>query len=141
MSFRPAIHSFSLGRHPKQLLPQKLKVAATAGFEGVEIVFEDLEFFADTLEGSRHDRLLEAAALVGKVRDSPLLRWLNKLTYRASRPCQTCVELRLTVCVLQPLFGFGGLKDRSEHAKKMKEAKLFFELADRVSGMSPFPQV
>ncbi|KAF7585445.1 hypothetical protein BBP40_010893 [Aspergillus hancockii] len=43
-----AISSLSWGQHPSHLLDDKIRVAASHGFEGIEIVFSDIEEYART---------------------------------------------------------------------------------------------
>ena len=50
---RPAISSQSLGRAWEHALFPKLKAAAEAGFEGVEIFYEDLVYCADVYTQER----------------------------------------------------------------------------------------
>lgn len=48
LSNKLAIASLSLGQHPSHRLDQKIKVAAEAGFKGIEIVYFELEAFAQS---------------------------------------------------------------------------------------------
>lgn len=49
ISNRLAISTASLGQHPSHSLEDKLRAAARAGYDGVEIVFSDLETYSQSL--------------------------------------------------------------------------------------------
>lgn len=53
MPCRPAISSQSLGRAWEHTLYPKIKAASEAGFEGIEIFYEDLAYLADVYTQER----------------------------------------------------------------------------------------
>lgn len=100
----------SLGRAAVHALPNKLDQAARYGFEGIELYFEDLEYFAyDLFNTSKPsgEQLLEAA------------RQIRRL----------CKDRNLTIINLQPFMHYEGLRDRAQHAKRIEEMKLWIQLA------------
>ncbi|EXJ78922.1 hypothetical protein A1O3_08422 [Capronia epimyces CBS 606.96] len=106
MPFRPAIASMSLGRAWVHELDKKLREASEAGFEGVEIFYEDLEYLARTY---------------GEVSPATLLQASAKLR-------QTCDALNLTIIGMQPFLFYEGLIDREEHAAKIEKLKVWFKI-------------
>ncbi|KAJ9649712.1 hypothetical protein H2201_001857 [Coniosporium apollinis] len=98
----------SLGRACIHKLPNKLDQAQKHGFEGIEVFYEDLDYFAQDMEGgATPENLLEAAHQIKKL----------------------CDDRSLTVIALQPFWQYEGLKDRKEHAAKIEKMKLWFKLA------------
>ncbi|PYH87760.1 3-dehydroshikimate dehydratase [Aspergillus ellipticus CBS 707.79] len=77
-----------------------------AGFTGVEIFYEDLEYLAKEKGGLNEDNLLAAA------RDARDL----------------CDESGLEVIGLQPFIFYEGLIDRQVHAEKIEKLKTWFKL-------------
>ena len=112
---RPAISSMSLGRaFASHSLPHKLSCAAQEGFRGIEIFYEDLEYFAREQEPfSKPDetpseaQLLKAASLVKSI----------------------CEQNQQVVLGLQPFLFYEGLVDRTEHRKLIQKLHLWFKLA------------
>jgi 4-hydroxyphenylpyruvate dioxygenase len=104
MPNRSAIASMSLGRAWVHDLPGKLRQAARYGFEGIEMFYEDLEYFANA---GAFDPL-EAA---GQIR-------------------QLCDSLHLDIVCLQPFLFYEGLLDRTEHDRLVNEKlPLWFKIA------------
>ncbi|KAI5479866.1 3-dehydroshikimate dehydratase [Pseudohyphozyma bogoriensis] len=110
-----AICSISLGRpHAGHALLKKMRAAAKAGFQAMEITFVCLEDLALTIDGlSRDDQLREAARRAKALAD----------------------ELGLELISLAPLMNYEGHKDRS--LLRFSEAKLWVELAG-ILGASMF---
>ncbi|KAF1816754.1 xylose isomerase-like protein [Eremomyces bilateralis CBS 781.70] len=107
MSLRPAISSMSLGRAAVHDLPGKLDQAQQYGITGIEIFYEDLEAVAQSIpRNSRQETHLFAAH---KIRS-----W--------------CDERNLKIICLQPFMHYEGLKDRSEHARRISKIKLWFKV-------------
>lgn len=108
MRIRPAITSLSLGRAPIHELPNKLQQAASHGFEGIELFYEDLEYLARDLPGGlQRGNLLKAASQVKDI----------------------CVALGLEILNLQPFWFYEGLLDRAEHYRLLSEKlPLWFEI-------------
>lgn len=96
-----AIATVSLGWHPSHTLEWKLDSAARQGFEGVEIYYPDLELMAKQQNLS----LLEAARKVAGL----------------------CIQRRLTVVALQPMFDFPGLLTPLE--ERLDAAQEYIEIA------------
>jgi 4-hydroxyphenylpyruvate dioxygenase len=115
MSFFPAIASMSLGRAWVHGLEGKLRTASNAGFRGIELFYEDLEYFArampgyDCKEGTPPSIQLVAAATE-----------IRKL----------CSELNLEIIGLQPFLFYEGLIDRKEHAARIERLCVWFEIVD-----------
>jgi 4-hydroxyphenylpyruvate dioxygenase len=96
----------SLGRcYAGHSLQHKLSMAAKHGIEGVELFYEDLVGHADG--SSSPSDLLAAAASVHEI----------------------CLSLRLEIICLQPFMHYEGLLDRTRHAERIEEMKLWMELA------------
>ncbi|BCR92124.1 sugar phosphate isomerase/epimerase family protein [Aspergillus chevalieri] len=106
MPCAPAIASMSLGRAWVHALPEKLARASEAGFKGVEIFYEDLEYAAKSYGEASAENLLVAAGEVRKL----------------------CDAHGLTIIGLQPFLFYEGLTDRSKHAKKIEKLKLWFRI-------------
>lgn len=106
MPCAPAIASMSLGRAWVHALPEKLAKASEAGFKGVEIFYEDLEYAAKSYGEASAENLLVAAGEVRKL----------------------CDAHGLTIIGLQPFLFYEGLTDRSKHAKKIEKLKLWFRI-------------
>lgn len=101
----------SLGRafagHP---LPKKLEAAATHGFEGVEIFYEDLDYFAreqSSTETPSDEQVVSAAHEIARL----------------------CRLHGLEVVGLQPFLFYEGLTDRAEHEDMITKLRLWFEIA------------
>lgn len=119
MSFQPAISSMSLGRAWHHSLEDKLNQASTAGVRGIEIFYEDLEYFPRSLPGyssqAKDDKQpLPSAQLVAAATD------IRKL----------CSDLRLEIIGLQPFLFYEGLLDRAEYAKRIEKLHVWFEIVD-----------
>lgn len=107
MPCRPAIASMSLGRAWVHDLDGKLREAAQAGFEGIEVFYEDVEYLAKEDGGEATPEALVHAA--GQIRSM-------------------CDDLDLIVIGLQPFLFYEGLIDRKEHAAKIEKLKIWFEI-------------
>lgn len=114
MAYQPAILSVSLGRAWLHDFNYKMEQASKAGFKGIEIFYEDLEYLARRLFGNdepTNDQLLQAAD-------------------QAHSICQT---RGLEVITLQPFLFYEGLKDREQHAKLIQKMKLWLQLAKNLN--------
>ncbi|OJJ00775.1 hypothetical protein ASPVEDRAFT_27487 [Aspergillus versicolor CBS 583.65] len=110
MTYQPAIMSASLGRAWVHALPNKITQAATAGFKGIEIFYEDLDYFARGISHSETpspDALLNAA---DKIRS-------------------LCDSAGLDIIGLQPFLFYEGLKDREQHKRLIEKMKLWLQIA------------
>lgn len=116
MPCRPGIASMSLGRAWEHALFTKLGEASKAGFEGIEIFYEDLEYLASTYH---HDE--ESSSNETKATNEDLLR-------AATEVHNWCVDFNLQVICLQPFMFYEGLRDRKLHAEMIEKLKLWFQL-------------
>lgn len=108
-TYQPAILSASLGRAWHHDLHYKLNQAAAAGFKGVEIFYEDLEYDARRkfqTESPSPGQLIEAAA------------WIHK----------TCQSAGLEIIALQPFLFYDGLLDRAEHDRLIEKIHVWFRI-------------
>ncbi|ETN38977.1 uncharacterized protein HMPREF1541_07019 [Cyphellophora europaea CBS 101466] len=107
MRCRPAITSMSLGRAWVHDLEEKLREAAQAGFQGLEVFYEDLEYLA-----KKDGQEVTPETLI-----------------RAAEQIRTlCDGLNLTIIGLQPFLFYEGLIDREEHAAKIEKLKTWFKI-------------
>ncbi|KAL2865918.1 sugar phosphate isomerase/epimerase family protein [Aspergillus lucknowensis] len=110
MAYKPAIMSASLGRAWLHDLDYKIAEASKAGFKGIEIFYEDLEYLARKLSKSENpttDQLLSAASHIHG----------------------TCQRSGLEIIGLQPFLFYEGLKDREQHARLIEKMRLWLRLA------------
>lgn len=100
----------SLGRAAVHALPDKLDQAAKQGFEGIELYFEDLEYFArDTYNAQNPSN--------------------EQLSLAAQQIRTLCADRNLAILNLQPFMQYGGLLDRTQHAVRIEELHLWMRLA------------
>lgn len=114
MAFQPAILSVSLGRAWLHDFNYKMEQASKAGFKGIEIFYEDLEYLARSLSG----------------KDEPTTDQLLRAADHAHSICQV---RGLEVISLQPFLFYEGLKDREQHAKLIQKMSLWLQLVKRLS--------
>jgi 4-hydroxyphenylpyruvate dioxygenase len=114
MTFQPAIASMSLGRAWHHNLQHKLAEAAKAGFRGIEIFYEDLEYFARDLANIPTDAPPSTTQLITA----------------ATRICSICKQHNLEIIGLQPFLFYEGLLDREQHAKLIEKMHLWLDIAD-----------
>lgn len=95
----------SLGRcYAGHSIEHKLSMAAKHGLQGIELFYEDL---ADLAQPQTPANLLSAAGYVRSL----------------------CTSLNLDIICLQPFMHYDGLIDRSKHAERIEEIKLWIQLA------------
>jgi 4-hydroxyphenylpyruvate dioxygenase len=114
MAYQPAIMSVSLGRAWLHDFTYKMEQASKAGFKGMEIFYEDLDYFARQISGNDEpssDQLLQAADQIYAI----------------------CEINGLEIITLQPFLFYEGLKDRAQHAKLIEKMKLWLQLAKRLN--------
>lgn len=99
----------SLGRcWAGHTLAHRLDMAQLYGYKGVELFHEDLADIADHMEGSTTaEKELLAAAVIRRM----------------------CQERDIAVLCLQPFAHYEGLRDRREHARRIDQLRLWFQLA------------
>ncbi|CAI4217654.1 unnamed protein product [Parascedosporium putredinis] len=106
----PSILSASLGRAWLHDFDEKATQASKAGFEGIEIFYEDIDYLArknNNTECPDDGQILAAAQSMRDLLD----------------------RLQLTVLGLQPFLFYEGLRDRDEHARLIEKIKLWFKIA------------
>ncbi|KAJ5496903.1 hypothetical protein N7463_008890 [Penicillium fimorum] len=84
--------------------------ASKAGFKGIEIFYEDLDYFARAISKNQNptsNQLLQAAGKIHSI----------------------CQAYGLDIITLQPFLFYEGLKDRAQHAKLIEKMKLWLQLA------------
>ncbi|KAI7972477.1 hypothetical protein EIK77_008940 [Talaromyces pinophilus] len=114
MPNRPAISSMSLGRAwANHSINEKIAQAAAHGFEGLEVFFEDIDYLARDLSGVHSNDIPSAFPYQLEA---------------AKRIRSICDEHSLQVVCLQPFMFYGGLKDRTEHQKRLDTLKEWFQL-------------
>lgn len=96
----------SLGRAWVHDFEGKIHEASAAGFEGIEIFYEDLEYLAKSYGDTGTENLVRAAEHVRNL----------------------CSAANLTIICLQPFLFFGGLVDRGQHAVQIERLKVWFKL-------------
>jgi len=98
----------SLGRAWVHDLERKIQEASQAGFEGIEIFYDDLEYLAKSSYGEdiTPETLVSAASQIHKI----------------------CESANLTIIGLQPFLFYEGLIDRAEHAAKIEKLKTWFKI-------------
>jgi 4-hydroxyphenylpyruvate dioxygenase len=109
MTYQPAIMSASLGRAWLHDLDYKLEQAAKAGFTGIEIFYEDLDYAARKISDSdspSNDDLLQAADHVKTV----------------------CKVQGLEIIGLQPFLFYEGLKDREQHERLIEKMEFWLQI-------------
>ncbi|KAK9311559.1 xylose isomerase-like protein [Lipomyces starkeyi] len=107
-SFPIGILTSSLGNVRIHRLEDRLREAADAGFQGVEMTYPELTLLAEQeSEGTFDQKVLGAAHTVKTLLD----------------------EYNLKTVVLQPFDNYEGLTDPAKHADKIAKLKLWFKLA------------
>lgn len=113
MLHRPSIASMSLGRAWVHKLPNKLDQASRYGFEGVEIFFEDLDYFAcDMFHVTASSELTSDNYIAA----ATVIRTL-------------CEDRNLAIVCLQPFMHYEGLRDREAHSRRVDEMRLWLRIA------------
>lgn len=106
-----AISTISLGQHPSHTLDRKILAAAQAGYSGVELVFSDLEAYAQSNKFSIFDG--------------------------AKNIKQLCFKHKVDILALAPFENYEG--DRSPLKNRLEKAALWIQVA-RIIG-APYLQV
>ncbi|KAI6823154.1 xylose isomerase-like protein [Hortaea werneckii] len=115
MKFFPVITSMSLGRAWVHSLEEKLQRASSAGFGGVELFYEDLEYFARSQLGAQSN-------------EEPVSP--TQLVAAAAEIRKLCQALGLVIIGLQPFLSYEGLLDRKEHAARIEKLHVWFDIVD-----------
>ncbi|KJX93797.1 3-dehydroshikimate dehydratase like protein [Zymoseptoria brevis] len=93
----------------------KMKAASDAGFQGIEIFYEDLEYVAKSLPVADDQK--------GTPTPAQLLAAANKIK-------TVCDENNLHIIGLQPFLFYEGLKDRQQHDRLIEKLHVWFEIVD-----------
>ncbi|KAK9234911.1 xylose isomerase-like protein [Lipomyces kononenkoae] len=109
--FPISIASLSLGRASHHDLAEKIHAASAAGFQGVELFYEDIELHAKQNSNDSFEESILQSAKVFK---------------------DLCDECNLKVVVLQPFMNYDGLLDPIERAQQIVKIKLWFKIAKAV---------
>ncbi|KAI5365330.1 Putative xylose isomerase-like, TIM barrel domain, xylose isomerase-like superfamily [Septoria linicola] len=129
MPCRPAISSQSLGRAWEHALYPKLKAASEAGFEGVEIFFEDLAYLANVYTQERLEDHGATETTEGKSSEPS-----EQDLLRAAEDVRGwCEQFKLEVLCLQPLQNFEGVKSSSAHTSSITNLKLWLRLCRKLN--------
>ncbi|PYH79477.1 sugar phosphate isomerase [Aspergillus uvarum CBS 121591] len=115
MPCTPAIATMSVGRAWVHTLPAKLTQIAAAGFKGVELFYEDLEYLA-------REHSPSPSAPGAEIHEPALLA-------AAQTTKQLCDTLDLQIISLQPFLFYEGLVDRAAHAQRLTKLRTWFRLA------------
>lgn len=113
MKYQPAIMSASLGRAWLHNLNYKIEQATKAGFKGIEIFYEDLDYAAREISKN----------------DSPSA---GDILSAADRVHEACQAQGLEVIGLQPFLFYEGLRDRDQQASLIEKMKLWLQIAKRL---------
>ncbi|OGM42325.1 hypothetical protein ABOM_007882 [Aspergillus bombycis] len=107
MSFQPAIASPSLGHQTVHPITSRLEAAASHGFKLIELVEDDLAFYARDQLGEVSESTTIQAAIDIKI---------------------ICDRLNIKPCVLQPFWFYEGLLDPQQHAVRISKLRLWMQL-------------
>lgn len=105
----------SLGRAWVQNFEIKIKAAVTAGFQGIEIFYEDLEYLVELSTASEADSKSPSA---------------SQLLAAARKVKAICDENKLTIIGLQPFLFYEGLKDRQQHDRSIQKLHIWLDIVD-----------
>ncbi|KAG9676795.1 xylose isomerase-like protein, partial [Aureobasidium melanogenum] len=115
MKYTPAIASMSLGRAWVHDFEKKMKAASASGFQGMEIFYEDLEYYAKSLDPSADQ----------STTPSPV-----QLVTAAKKVKTICDENDLNIIGLQPFLFYEGLRDREQYAQLIEKLHVWFDIVD-----------
>lgn len=107
MPFRPAIASPSVGHQTVHSITSRLNAAVSSGFKLIELVEDDLSFYARDHWGTiTTATMLQAAEGVKSL----------------------CNQLGIKPFIFQPFWFYEGLLDRKEHDAKIEKLRLWMQL-------------
>lgn len=110
----------SLGRAAFHDFREKVRQASLAGFKGIEIFYEDLEYLA-----AKH---VSAAEDSKESSPAPSSDDGSALLTAAQEARDACDKCSLTIIGLQPFLFYEGLLDRKDHEAKIQKLKLWFKI-------------
>lgn len=116
--YLPAIATMSLGKAGVHSLDAKLEAAASMGFQGIELFWDDLQAYTATLDRNA----LASTAVVP----------LPDVVTAARIIGQLCARLNLTVISLQPFRNFDGLVDTKIRRERINEFKMWLMVAQEL---------
>lgn len=105
----------SLGRASVHDFDTKIEQAAKAGFEGVEIFYEDLEYLSKWDQGMSEEQNFSGSEE-------------QAILAAAQEARRICDRYSLLVIALQPFLFYEGLLDRSQHELKIQKLKTWFRI-------------
>ncbi|KAG9726917.1 xylose isomerase-like protein, partial [Aureobasidium melanogenum] len=115
MKYTPAIASMSLGWAWVHDFEKKMTAASASGFQGMEIFYEDLEYFAKSLDPSADQNATPP----------PI-----QLVTAAKKVKTICDQNGLRIIGLQPFLFYEGLRDRQQHARLIEKLHVWFDIVD-----------
>lgn len=113
--FLPSIATMSLGKPGVHSLTKKLEAASLSGFQGVELFWDDLEAYAQTLQGESDT--------------SSTPDGIPHVVMASQRIRQLCDQLGLSVVSVQPFRNFDGLIDQEVRKQRLDEFKIWLLVA------------
>jgi 4-hydroxyphenylpyruvate dioxygenase len=113
LPFQPAIFSVSVGRAWLHSFDGKVAEVAKAGFKGIEIFYEDLEYVAREIAGN----------------DQPSS---EQILAAADYCYEACHRNSLTIIGLQPFLFYDGLVDRQQHDRMIEKMRLWLQIVRRL---------
>ncbi|KAF9075067.1 4-hydroxyphenylpyruvate dioxygenase [Rhodocollybia butyracea] len=112
------IASMSLGRAAVHDLEPKLAAAQEAGFDGIEVFWEDLVYHAKNYVSSKQREDLSALELN------------EEAMVKSAEQCKAlCDKHGLSVLVLQPFTNYDGLVDKEKHEMMIAKMGVFIKVA------------
>lgn len=107
MPFQPAIASPSVGHQTVHPIASRLNAAASSGFKLIELVEDDITFYArDNLGGVTNATMIQAAQDVKSI----------------------CSQVGIRPFIFQPFWFYEGLLDRKEHEARIIKLNLWMQL-------------
>lgn len=105
----------SLGRAWVHDFEKKMKAASASGFKGMEIFYEDLEYFAKSLDATIDQNATPSS---------------SQLVAAAREAKKICDQNNLQIIGLQPFLFYEGLRDRQQHDKLIEKLHVWFNIVD-----------
>lgn len=130
--FIPGIASQSLGNPQYHGIQSKLKAAASAGLQSVEIFFEDIAQLARSYESDPKILVPESephppgrAQAQSSQNDEIFLACARQIA-------QWCLDLHLQIICLQPLMHFEGVSDQDRRKANFEKLRLWIQIAKQL---------
>ncbi|KAK3346859.1 xylose isomerase-like protein [Lasiosphaeria hispida] len=117
MSYKLAITSISLGRcYAGHSLVDRLDVARSCGYQGIELVYEDLVDVARQLCCEKSPSPADPPSGAAQMAAARVIS-------------DMCRERGIEIVCLQPFSQYDGLLDRGEHESRLQQLRLWIKLA------------